>query len=47
MKPYVANGARARSALLSERQDIIAHPDDIAREISDLSSTFRISGGET
>jgi superfamily II DNA or RNA helicase len=36
MKPYVANGARARSALLSERQDIIAHPDDIAREISDL-----------
>src|ERR1700733_14848140 len=36
MKPYVANEARARSALPSERQDTIAHPDDIAREISVL-----------
>ena len=36
MKPYVADEARARSALPSERQDTIANPDDIAREISVL-----------
>ena len=36
MKPYVADEARARIALTSERQDTIANPDDIAREISVL-----------
>ena len=36
MKPYVANEARARIALHYERQDTIANPDDVAREISVL-----------